>query len=176
MQDPDRRDDINLQAPRFLIACTAGPCPRCGAVMPLYALALAPGHRVLEPDDAVEDEAAAGDEASADRWRVASNNALLFHVEFVTHAVRSRLESLARSYRPSAGNDGDADAALRWANHCASCGATIDDEELFCEPGVGFQPTTAAGAARIRLVAVECPFAAVAAGYVPEPAYFDAMA
>jgi hypothetical protein len=159
---------------------------------PLYALALPSGHRVLEPYDAVEDEAAedeavaaedeaveddaAEDDALADRWHVASNNALLFHVEFVTRAVRSRLESLASSYRPSAGGQGGASADERWANHCGPCGARLDDEELFCEPGFGFQPATAASAARIRLVAVECPFAAVAAGYVFDPAYFDAMA
>jgi hypothetical protein len=173
MQDPDRSDDINLQSPRFVIACTSGSCPRCRAMTPLYALALPPGHRVLEPDDAVDD--AAEDQAAADTWRTASNNAFLFHVGFVTPAVRSRLESLANSYRPSAGGQGGEGADVRWANHCAHCGATLDDEELFCEPDVGFQPATADTAARIRLVAVDCPFAAVASGYVHDPAWFDAM-
>lgn len=177
MQDPDRRDDINVQAPRFLLASTLEPCPRCGAITPLYALALPPGHRVLEPDDEAQGE------ASAETWRIAPHVALLFHVEFVTRAVRRRLQSLADSYRPSeAEGEGEGEgggggsAEERWANHCARCGATIDDEELFGEPDVAFQPATAEGAARIHLVAVDCPFAAVAAGYVHDPAHFEATA
>jgi hypothetical protein len=95
---------------------------------------------------------------------------LLFHVNYLPDAVLRRLHQATPSY------DFDpSDEVSCWANHCEHCGRAQDDNELFCEPEGAFLPASAAGARLIRLVAVDEPLEAGAAGFAYEPEYFDAM-
>jgi len=132
----------------------------------LLALAVPSGHAALDPEDSVVDE------AQANAWSVMHRPAFLFYVGSLSATVRSRLERLAPSYSIDRRED-DMDGC--WANHCVQCGACLGDHELFCEPDGAFVPTSQSRAGSIRLSATGEPFAALAAGYIPDPPFFDAM-
>lgn len=160
------RNDINVRSLRFLLARTMGTCWHCLSPTPLVALALPPGHMVLELDHEAET-----DEVAIDVWRIAPANAFIFYVEFLPVAVQERLKQFTRLHRLSGSAGGDA----YWANHCERCDGILDDYELFCEPDGAFLPTNDASASMIQLVTVDDAFEAVAAGYGYEPPYFNAM-
>jgi hypothetical protein len=157
------RNDINIRASRFIVAQTLGVCGHCRKATRLVALAVPPGHMALELDDEAQDE-----ETAVDTWRIAANHALLFHVEYLPAAVRRRLRQFASSYRLS-------DPAAHWANHCGHCGASFDDQELFCEPGGAFLPPDESSAGSIHLERIDEAFEAVAAGYAYEPCFFGSL-
>ena len=168
MPGPHLRNDINIRSPRFLLARTVGTCWHCRATIPLFALAVPPGHMVLEPDDEAQDE-----ETAVDTWRIAAVSAFLFYVEYLPAAVQNRLKQVTQSYRLG---DCAVVAGSHWANHCEHCGSLLDDHELFCEPDGAFLPTDESRARIIHLVPIDEAFEADAAGYAYEPDFFDAMA
>jgi hypothetical protein len=169
--------EINIRSPRYYIARTASMCWHCGSPTALVAIAVPPGHETLD----VDDEAPRREHAAA-TWSVADHNAFLFYIGFLPAAVQERINQYQPAYRPL---DRDAVAipvpaagagsGSYWANHCEKCGCQLDDHELFCEPEGAFLPTSASAAAAIRLVLVDEPFEASAAGYSYEPPLFDAM-
>jgi hypothetical protein len=129
-------------------------------------LALPPGHETLDVDEAAEDVAA------ADAWIHANHPALIFHVEYLNTDVAARLASLTSSFRVA---EQDSATEPAWTNHCEACGSRFDDEELFCEPGEAFFPTSEAAAAAIRLLPIEEHFEAAAGGYSFDPNFVHAM-
>jgi hypothetical protein len=50
----------------------------------------------------------------------------------------------------------------------------FDDQELFCEPGGAFLPTSESAAGLIDLLPIDLAFEAVAGGYAHEPSFFSA--
>lgn len=161
-------DDVsNIRASRYFIAQATGICARCDRPSRLLALALPPGHEVLELADDTPSEPGA-----ADTWATVNHPALLFHVAHLSENVRSQLCGISPAYRKAFVEPG-VDSC--WANHCDHCGAAFDDQDLCCEPGGAFLPVSEADAGRIQLSTVEEPLAADAAGYAQEPDFFAAM-
>lgn len=175
MQSTVSHHDINIRSPRFYLARTVGTCRRCGAPTRLFALAVPPGHETLEVDDEAQDEAQNETQNGAltlDSWRIATNSAFLFFVEFIPDAIQSRLKPFTQP-----GRFGKSAAAVEayWSNRCERCGSEFDDQELFCEPEGAFFPTNEFAASAIHLLCIEEAFEAAAAGYAHEPQFFDAM-
>jgi hypothetical protein len=137
----------------------------------LFALAVPPGHETLELDDDAQDEAQ-DDAPALDTWRVASNSAFLFFIEFIPDAIQSRLKQFTQ---PCRFIKSEAAVGGYWVNHCERCGSRFDDQELFCEPEGAFFPTNEFAASAIHLRTIEEAFEAAAAGYAHEPQFFDAM-
>jgi len=159
------RDDANIRSPRFFVARAVGTCRRCRAPIPLFALAVPPGHLALELDDDADEEAA------VDTWRIAAHGAWLFHVEHLAEPVQQRLRRFTRSYR----RDEEHTADACWTNRCEVCGAPQDDQALFCEPDGVFSPLGDLQSAAILIEAVEESFAATAGGYAPDPGFFSTL-
>jgi len=159
-------NDINIRSPSYLIGRTAAACAYCRGSTRLLALALPRSHETLHVDADGESE------LRADVWQVASVNAFIFYVEFLSEAVRSRLSQLSRFYRFARS---EADMNSYWANHCEHCSALLDDHELHCEPDGAFMPANEAKASAIELLQIDEPFEAAAAGYAYEPEYFALM-
>jgi hypothetical protein len=156
-------EDINIRSLHYLLAQTEGTCWHCDTLIPLFGLAVPPGHMVLELDAETDDEAAA-----VDTWRIAADAALLFYVAFLPDFVHSRLRRVAPSLRLGT----DATTGMDyWANHCRQCGLLLADHELFCEPGGAFLPTTDPGAGLIQLLPIDEAFEAAAAGYTYQPEF-----
>jgi len=166
MNDPQPLVEVNVRAPRYFIARTRGVCRHCNEQTDLFALALSTGHETLDVDEAAEYVAA------ADAWIVANQPALMFHVEYLNADVAARVVSLTSSFRVA---QQASVTETAWTNHCEACGSPFDDEELFCEPGEAFFPTSEAGAAAIRLLPIEESLEAAAGGYSFDPNFFYAM-
>ena len=166
MNDPQPLVEINVRAPRYFIARTRRVCWHCKEQTDLFALALSAGHETLDVDETAENA------SPADAWVLANDPGFIFHVESMNSEVVARLASLTRSFRVD--QQGSA-AEPAWTNHCEACGSPLDDEELFCEPGEAFFPTSEAGAAAIRLMPIEEPLEASAGGYSFDPNFFYAM-
>jgi hypothetical protein len=160
--------DVNVRSDRYLIALAKGRCGPCGAPIDLVALALPPGHESRTLD------CIGGEEEPLDTvWETAASSAFLFYVGHLPPSVARRLNTISVSYRHAFSQ---ATQGSYWANHCEACGALIDDHDLFCEPEGAFLPTSAASAASIRLIAIDEPIEAGAAGYAFEPQFFEFMA
>jgi|SRR5579859_1898443 len=182
----DNSREINVRSPRYYIARTIYLCRHCGSPTALVGIAVPLGHETLDVDD---DAAQEGGETSqpehpAAAWSTADHNAFLFYVDSLPAAVWKRINRYQPAYRPpdpDAGATPAQDPAAAGcsdsylANHCEKCGCRLDDHELFCEPEGPFLPTSASAAAAIRLVPVDEPFEACAAGYSFEPPLFYAM-
>jgi hypothetical protein len=166
MNDPLALVPVNVRAPRYFIARTRRICRHCKGQTDLFALALPPDHETLDVDEAAESA------VPADAWIRANDPALIFHIEFLNPEAAARLASLTNSFR-IARQDSVAEPA--WTNHCQACASPFDDEELFCEPGEAFFPTSEAGAAIIRLLPIEEILEAAAGGYSVDPNFFYAM-
>ena len=152
--------NANVRSPTYYVARTSKPCPHCGQLNRLVALALPPNHETLDPD------------ATADgAWQAVHAHALLFYVTELPEAAQRHLYQLAPLFRIVRGA-----GALNghWANHCGHCGSAIDDHDLHCEPGV-FMPHDDAEAANIQLLPIGEAFEAAAAGYALEPEFFRFM-
>jgi hypothetical protein len=155
----------NIRSPRYWIARTEGRCWHCGEQTRLIAVALPPGHEILELDEEAPDEAA------NDVWSVTSLRAFLFHIDYLPDGVRRRLFEVNPFFRRGSA---DVTAGTYWGNHCEHCDSLLVDHELFCEPGA-FLPTNERDASLIHLLPVDEAFEALAAGYAVEPQFFDAM-
>jgi len=154
---------INLRADRYCVAQTMDTCRHCGQATRVVAVVLPAGHEVLDWDDDDADDLGT--------WQPAAQPAFLFHVAYLPGHVQRRMcaQSAYAIERSVPGNESC------WANHCEHCGAYVDDQELFCEPGGGFCPASEAQASLIDLEVVDEPIGVDAAGYAPQPEFFDAM-
>jgi hypothetical protein len=134
----------------------------------LIALALAPKHETLSMD--ADDER---QESTPDTWESAACSALLFYIETLPDSVQRRLAEFSQVYRYaySAETQGS-----YWANHCMSCGALLEDHDLFCEPDGAFLPMSGDITADLELIWTEEPIEAVAGGYSCDPAFLTASA
>lgn len=160
--------DINVRSGSYFIAHAAGKCGRCRAGTRFVALALPPRHQSLTLDWDVQK-----DEFVAYTWETAESSAFLFYVEYLPPQVQQRLQAVSECYRFAFS---ERTQASYWANHCPSCGALVEDHDLFCEPDGAFLPTTAAGAAAVTLVRIDEVLEAGAIGYACEPQFLESMA
>jgi hypothetical protein len=159
--------EINVRSDGYLIARAMGTCWYCGASTRLLALALPPGHETLAMDADPE-----GEQLAQDVWDAALCNAFLFYVAYLPDAVQRRLQEFSPLYRFARSA---ATLGSYWANHCERCGSLLDDHNLFCEPEGAFLPTSHTRAAAIRLVRIDEPLEAAAAGYACDPQFFESM-
>jgi hypothetical protein len=141
----------NVRAASYYIARTHIPCPHCGTVTPLIAVALPPTHETLDEE--------------SDEWQSVPANAFLYYLEAVSSTVHAYLRRAAPNFR----------FASYWANHCEHCERILGDDQAHGEPGCGFTPTGEDEAADIILTEVPEPFEAFAAGYSLEPEFFARM-
>ena len=141
----------NVRAATYYIARTRIPCPHCGAVTALTAVALAPGHETLDDD--------------TEEWQSVPANAFLFYLEAVSCTVTARLRRAAPGFCFDS----------HWLNRCQHCDRTLADQEVHGEPGRGFTPLDAQQAAGILLTEIAEPFEALAGGYTLEPEFFAQM-
>jgi hypothetical protein len=166
MADLNDGGSSNVRSGGYFIVRSIGECRRCQVSTPLIALALAPEHETLsmDADDGRQ-------ESIPDTWENAACSALLFYIETLPDSVQRRLAEFSRAYRYaySAETQGS-----YWANHCTSCGALLEDHELFCEPDGAFLPMSGDITADLELIWIEEPIEAVAGGYSCDPAFFTA--
>jgi hypothetical protein len=155
MSEPFDAMDVSHRSGRYLIATSVCNCRHCGGTTRVVALCLPPGHEIFDAEDG--------------SWNEAPSFALLFQVEWIPVAVQRRLSELAPGYGPD-GNE----VPVR-VNHCEICARPIGDDELFCEPGGAFLPTSEAAAGHIRLTRVAEGITVSAGGYAEEPAFFPVM-
>lgn len=162
-----------VRSDRFLIARAAATCPQCSASTEVIALVLPPGHETDESDEADDFDWMAEEREGVDqaRWMKAHQTAFLFLVEQVSPAADTWLRQAAKQYEDDCVGGGS--PGLR--NHCIRCGAVFDDQDLFCEPGGAFLPTSAAEAGKVSLATVDQPIQATVDGYAYEPEFFDFM-
>jgi hypothetical protein len=154
--------DPNMRSPTYYVAHTNAECRHCGLATRLLALALPRTHETLEADESADE----GD------WQHANVDAFLFYVEQLPHRIQHRLQQMAPGFRRA--QFGAAQGAY-WVNHCEHCGALLDDYELHCEPEGAFMPSSETEATKIHLLRIPEPIEAVAAGYTPDPVFFDCM-
>lgn len=162
--------EANLRSPTYYLARTNAGCWHCGLSTRLLALAVPSTHETL--DGEASPEGAGSDDIAASAWQLADVDAFLFYVERLSRDVQRHLQQVAPGFRPA---QSATTHSVYWANHCEHCGALLDDHELHCEPEGAFMPTNEAAATQIQLLQVLEPIEAVAAGYSPDPAYFDLM-
>jgi hypothetical protein len=148
---------VNVRSPGYFIARGTAGCGHCGRATAVTALAVPGGHEVL-----LSDEDSSSSSGPMGTWERAPHHAFLFHVESLPEAIQHRLGA-----RVGIG--------AGWSNHCEHCGGRLEDQDLICELGAIFCPENMADAARICLTWVGEPFAALAAGYAPDPQFFDAI-
>ena len=160
----------NLRSPTYYVARTNAACRHCGLSTQLLALALPPTHETLE-DDPPPDEPDPG-ECPTHPWQKANVDAFLFYVEQLPDCVQLRLRNMAPGFCQARS---EATQSVYWVNHCEHCGALLEDYELYCEPEGAFMPSSGAQAARICLLEIPEAIEAVAAGYAPDPVFFDLM-
>jgi hypothetical protein len=168
MADSNSNASINVRSHSYWIAHAAGECSSCRAETRLVALALPPQHQSLALDWDIEK-----DELVAYTWETAEWSAFLFYVEYLPEKIRRRMQAAAEGYRFAFS---ERTQGSYWANHCAACGALLEDHDLFCEPDGAFLPTTAAGAAVVALERVDEALEAGAAGYACDPQFLASMA
>jgi hypothetical protein len=152
--------ESNVRATHYFIAVSHVRCAHCDQLTCVLALALPPEHETRDLD------AARGED-----WQAAGVSAFVFFVTNLPDAVRSRLQRLCANFRPQPNEAAITDC---WVNHCEHCDASMDDQELHCEPGV-FMPCSEAQAAAVQLWSIDEAFEAYAAGYAPDPTFFALM-
>ena len=163
--------DANVRSQTYYVARATAPCWHCGMSTRVLALAMPGIHETLDID-AADDGEDSGGYLAAVPWQRAGANAFLFHVHQLSQAVQHRLEDLSLHFRPARSA---ATQNTYWANHCEHCGALLDDQELHCEPGGAFSPSSEAAAATIELLHVDAPLRAAASGYALEPEFLRFM-
>ena len=168
MADSGSKANINVRSGSYWIAHATGECDRCGAETRFVALALPPAHQSLALNSDVQE-----DELVAYTWETAEWSAFLFYVEYLPEEVQRRLQALSEGYRFAFSQRTQ---GSYWANHCAACGALMEDHDLFCEPDGAFLPATAESAAAVTLEQVDEALEAGAVGYACDPQFLDSMA
>jgi hypothetical protein len=164
----DPKANINVRSSSYWIAHATGRCEGCRAETRCVALALPPSHQSLVLDWDGQD-----DESVAYNWETAECSAFLFYIEYLPDETRRRLQAASEGYRFAFS---ERTQESYWANHCAACGALMEDHDLFCEPDGAFLPTTAQSAAAVTLERVGEALEAGAVGYACDPQFLDSMA
>jgi hypothetical protein len=167
MVDSGSKANINVRSGSYWIAHAAGECGGCHGTTRLVALALPPQHQSLALDWDIEK-----DELVDYVWETVEWSAFIFYVEYLPEEVRRHLQAASEGYRFAFS---DRTQGSYWVNHCDSCGALIEDHDLFCEPDGAFLPTTAVSAAAVTLQRIDEALEAGAAGYAGDPQFLDAM-
>lgn len=170
MRDIQPLPNANVRAQTYYVARTDARCRHCGLATRLLALALPQDHESLI--DESQAEPGDGSEPASDAWQRAGVNAFLFYVDHLPAGVQDRLRQLLQFFRPASSAS---TMNSYWANHCEHCGTAFSDHELHCEPDGAFVPTSEAAAISIRLLEVQAPFEAAAAGYAIQPEFFASM-
>jgi hypothetical protein len=168
MVDSVSKANINVRSGNYWIAHATGECDRCRAETRFVALALPPHHQSLALDWDVRK-----DEAAAYNWETVEWSAFLFYVEYLPEEVRRRLQAASEGYRFAFS---ERTQGSYWANHCGTCGALMEDHDLFCEPDGAFLPTTAQSAGSVTLEHVDEALEAGAVGYACDPQFLGSMA
>jgi hypothetical protein len=168
MVDSSSTATINVRSGSYWIAHATGECSCCRATLRLVALALPPQHQSLVLDWHVDK-----DELAEYGWETVAWSAFLFYVEYLPEEIRLRLQAASAGYRLAFS---ERTQGSYWANHCANCGALMEDHDLFCEPDGAFLPTTAVSAALVTLEHVDEALHAGAVGYACDPQFLDSMA
>ena len=169
MSEMSSHADANVRSQTYYIACTNARCWHCGAAIRLLGLAIPDGHETLDDDARANPD---GGESASNAWQLGTANALLFYVGWLPDEVQRRLSRLSRVFRLA---HSAATSSSYWANHCEHCGTLLGDHELHCEPDGAFMPPSEAAAANIHLLLIHEPLQAVAAGYAPDPEFFNFM-
>jgi hypothetical protein len=163
--DEEEDDDVTVRSQRYILAQRRCHCKWCRNETSVVALALPPGHESLTTD-----WNPCHDELVEYVWERATSTALLFYVESLPRSVHERLARVAPGYRFAFS---ESTQGSYFANHCGACGKMFDDHDLFCEPEGAFQPMDAADAAAIKLIAIDEPMEARAAGYEIAPPFLE---
>jgi hypothetical protein len=155
------RTEANVRSPGYYIALTHALCRNCRGSTLVLALAATRDHETLDAETP----------EGTEPWQHAGIVAFLFHVTGLSNEVQRRLLPFSPEFRPQRRVAG---SNAYWVNHCQHCGGVLDDHELHCEPGV-FMPGSEEEAAEIELLKIDELLEAAAAGYAPEPEFFEFM-
>jgi hypothetical protein len=158
MEDPSL---INVRSASYFIAASVHNCPKCAQSSRVHGFILPEGHTLLN----------VGEEEDEDEWEVGDEPSLLCSIEQVTPSVALRVRALTLNYRPGYSRDG----SHGWLNYCEHCGTELDDDEVFCEPGMGFLAFTEEDARRVTLLRVHEEFGAACGSYSFGVALFEEM-
>jgi len=154
-------DQINVRSASYYIAASLHECAQCARRTRVHGFILPAGHTLLNVGE-VEEE---------DEWEVGDEPSLLCAIGHLTGEVAMRVRSLTLNYRPGYALDG----SYSWLNYCEHCGAQLDDDEVFCEPGMGFLAFTEEDARRVTLLHVPEAFGAQCGSYSFGVALFEEM-
>ena len=160
--------DCNVRSSSYFVALTTAECVHCRAATRLIALVLPPAHQIIAAD-ALDERP---EESAEDTWEAAHCSASLSYIGYLAESVQRRLREIAPAYRLA---HGTATQGSYWANHCERCDALLHDHDLHCEPEGAFLPTNPESAAAIRLIRMDEPFEAAAAGYAYEPPFLPSL-
>jgi hypothetical protein len=144
--------EINVRSPSYFLASSTHECPHCQRTTKVHGFILPAGHAVLNVADfEVEDE-----------WEVGDEPTLLCNIEYLIPSVARFVATIAPTLRPGATLGA---AAETWLNFCEHCAGSLDDEEIFCEPGMGFLAFTEEDARRVALLTMQDEFGAVCGSF-----------
>jgi hypothetical protein len=148
----------NVRSAHYFIAQLTVDCWFCGNPTRVAALALPPGHEVLE-------EPAGSDTGG---WQVMDGYALVFDLVAIPERGLQHLVECAPGFQQAPCNE---PAAPSYANYCEHCAQLLDDQDLHCEPGHTFAPMTAAEGEKIQCYPIHESLEVSAAGYAFEPEF-----
>ncbi len=152
---------LNVRSPSYFVAASSHECARCRRSTRVHGFILPKGHTLLN----------VGDDEDEDEWEVGDEPSLLCSISQVTPEVALRVRALTLDYRPGFSRSG----SYEWLNYCEICGTELDDNEVFCEPGMGFLAFTEEDARRVTLLHVPETFGAACGSYSFGVALFEEM-
>jgi len=155
--------ELNVRSPSYYFGASTHECGHCGGTTKVHGFVLPAGHAVLNVAD-FEDE---------DEWEVGDEPSLLCDLAYVIPSVARFVAALAPNFRPGVRSAADSET---WLNFCEHCGAALDDNEIFCEPGMGFLAFTEEDARRIALLRVHEEFGAICGSFSIGVALIEEMA
>jgi len=154
--------EVNVVSDTYFIAESTHDCWRCTRATRVHGFVLPEGHAVLN----------VGEIAGEDEWEVSDEPTLLCFIDYLTPSVAERMQEISPSFRPATSGIG---GAFYWTNFCEHCGAQLDDNEIFCEPGQGFLAFTEEDARRVVLHRVSELFGATCGSYSFGVALYEEM-
>ncbi len=140
----------NARSARYLIVESRILCLQCNTVTAVFAFALRAGYESLFVDDDTPDD-------EDGTWEAPGVGAVLSYVEYLSEPVASRIRAMTQHYQLDIHGD---TGHTFWMNHCAHCGAQLEEEELHGEPEGPFRRLPYEGPEAIRVSEVHEPFEA----------------